>query len=49
MKARKSLLPKIILGLVIAAVIGFVVWWVVDLSKPQSVQLDMGNVNKIFH
>ena len=46
MKARKSFLPKIILGLVIAAVIGFVIWWVVDLSKPQSIQLDMGNVSK---
>ena len=43
MKQRKSLLPKILLTLVIVAVLGFMIWWLVDLNKPKATQLDLGN------
>ena len=43
MKQRKSLLPKILLTLVIVAVLGFMIWWLVNLNKPKATQLTLGN------
>ena len=43
MKQRKSFLPKILLTLVIVAVLGFMIWWLVDLNKPKATQLTLGN------
>ena len=43
MKQRKSFLPKILLTLVIVAVLGFMIWWLVDLNKPKAIQLTLGN------
>ena len=44
MKQKKTLLPKILLTLVIAAVLGFMIWWLVDLNAPKATQFDLGNV-----
>ena len=44
MKQRKSFLPRALIILVVLAVIGFMIWWLVDLNTGTSTQLDLGNV-----
>ena len=44
MKQKRSFLPKILLTLVIVAVLGFMIWWLVDLNSPKATQVNIGNV-----
>ena len=44
MKSKKTFLPKILLTLVIVTVLGFMIWWLVDLNAPKATQMNLGNV-----